>query len=198
MLAHQNCSQIQAGLNVTDSAQSISAIIEDNNGNVIDVIRDVPKDDSDIVKEPAVETPVPAEVNPTPSPQNQAEDDANSDDDDENHDQAQAPHEDSDDDQNEDQNSTECNEMARKYKKQAMDIAGIEHSSKLIVLKGKNFIYSSKGSAEIAEVEINDTCGRVIICGVHIHKVKSARGRVDLVQNARVDSFEDHRGNLNQ
>ncbi len=76
-----------------------------------------------------------------------------------------------------------CAELAIKYAKQAIDISKADSLGKLSVLKGKTFIYSSTGNVSLKEVDIGLSCGRTILCGIHVDKITVKKGRLDLIRS---------------
>ena len=193
VVSYQNCGKIQPGLNVMQSdlaqQESTRAIVQDGDGNIDTVITidqpvvdnnptpepvvsntDQPKDPSDVVTEvfPDVKNDT---VDPVPVVTDQPEQDTNVD------------------------SNVDCSELAKKYKNDAIDIANIDQRGRLTVLRGKTFIYSSNSNISLKDVEIGSSCGRTILCGVHIERIKVKKGRLDMVRST-CGTIEDSNGTV--
>ena len=177
LVGFQNCGKIQPGLDVQEPGlvqqENTRAIVQDGNGNVDAIIStDEPNIDPGVSSDPVVVNEPVVTNDPVivDDPQIPAVDpiienipaDAS------------------------------CIELAKKYKKHAIDIANFDQQGKLTVLKGKTFIYSSNGNISLKDVDIGLSCGRTILCGVHIGKIRVKKGRLDLIRSSYTSIDESH------
>ena len=210
LFAYQNCSQIQPGLLVTDNkagALSVDgdtqAIILDQDNNIVDV---VPSQDS--VSTPDATPPAEEQVqqvDPVVTTVEHTEKD-DDDDKDKDHDDKNAEHEEDDDNDNdsniaeseesqEEIQASSCIELARKHK-DAIDVSQLAEGTKISLLKGKTFIYSSAGPKAISSLSIGKSCGRTILCDVTIEKIGEVNGRLDLYKDSSVKEYGSQPKNI--
>lgn len=189
VVSYQNCGQIKPGLNVVDSklsaAGSARAIVQDGEGNIQVTIADVPAADIPAAIEPAVDPSMPAEVKPPQIAEHHEEGEK-----DDHHGEIKI-----DKDAELQESDVDCAELAKKHGDEAIDLSAINSTSKLSVLKGKTFIYSSGGNDSIKDVEIGESCGRTVLCGVHVDRIKVKKGRLDLLRST-VREIEEDKGTV--
>ncbi len=215
LFAYQNCSQIQPGLLVTDNkagALSVDgdtqAIILDQDNNIVDV---VPSQDS--VATPDATPPADEQAggqvqqaDPVVTTVEHTEKDDDEDkDDDKDREDKDAKHD--DDDKDNDSNIAEseesqeeiqassCVELARKHK-DAIDVSQLAEGTKIALVKGKTFIYSSSGPKTISSLSIGKSCGRTILCDVTIERIGEVNGRLDLYKDSSVREYGEQPKNI--
>jgi len=94
--------------------------------------------------------------------------------------------------------SFDCqDELANFHGDNVIDISQQQNANKISVLSGKNFIYSSTGNKQLNEVNINidESKGRLIICGLNIDKISVKKGRLDLIQS-HIGSIPENKGTI--
>lgn len=77
---------------------------------------------------------------------------------------------------------SDCSDLAKKFKK-AYDLSQMKDISKLSLLGGKVFVYSSTGNNALDHITIEKQAGRVVLCGLKVGKVTMKGGRLDLVRS---------------
>lgn len=84
-----------------------------------------------------------------------------------------------------------------KYHNSTIDISQQQNLSKISAMHGKNFIYSSTGNNQVNEVDINieESNGRLIICGLNVNKISLKNGRLDLIRS-HVGSITENKGTI--